>query len=218
MENQVIDLTQPSPSAVDERETYMIDWHRTLLVAREGHHTLVVTRTGQLLRVAVPLRSLLAAFARRHPLTSNAGWFASQRLYRQTHATTSRLTRSFVNLDLALVAYAGGTSPQAGYYMHHHLLEAIRRPHGLELVFTGDVRVLTTAIPRTQRRLAEEAEAMAHDQHLVLSHIYQEEARDPALQRVAERMAGDYFDSAFEQRCQVRERHLFAHPLNPDWL
>lgn len=218
MQNTVIDLTLANPAVTDERGDYAIDWHRTLLVARAGTDTLVVTNDGQLLLVHVPLATLLANFARRHPLITDAGWFASHRLYQQDHAAATKMTRSYVNLRLALVAYAGGTSATAGYYMRHHLVEAVTRERGLELVFDHQIRVLTTALPCTQDRLAREADEIAHDQRLIFDHVHQHPQADPATARTAEQMAVDYFDLIFEQRYQVRERQLFDHPLDPDWL
>lgn len=218
MNATVIDLTTTHPLVNDERETYEIDWKTTLLVCREANQTLVVTSTGQLLRVKMRLKSLLTAFADRYPLTSDAGWFASRCLYQEHHQTVSRMTRSFINLELAMVAYAGGTSPQAGYYMQHHLVEAIVRSHGLELVFAGGIRVLTTAIPQTQNRLAMEAEEIAHDQRMVLGHIHQDQQWDLASQRVAEQMAINYFKYAFEHHYRIRERKLLDSPKYVEWL
>lgn len=214
----VIDLTSDQPPVTDERRDYQINWSTTLLVSRAGDQTIVVTSGGEVLQVARRLPALLNALATRFPLTSDAGWFAAQHLYQEQHRTTTRMTRSYVNGPRALVAYAGASSSQAGYYMRHFLEEVIDRPHGLELVFQGGVRVLTTATPRTQQRLAIEADEIAYLQQLILGHIGQNQLTDPATRRTAARLTKRYLEYAFEQLYRVRERKMLDSPDGLEWL
>ncbi|MCT3450031.1 hypothetical protein EFR25_02990 [Limosilactobacillus fermentum] len=143
-------------------KSYTIDWEKTVVVYRGGHHqTVVVTNEGDALLVDSPLPTLLQHFCQDHCL-SWAWHEPVKRIFYDRFTHKERLSEAYIMGLNKLIPYKDKNAPDAGYFMAHLLCDyqELAREQVM-LIFEGGVRVKIRASASAVRRQLDRANKLA---------------------------------------------------------